>query len=1223
MGMDDMISNRLARIFHPSSLRDGASGLYRSHRLRKIVLILAIVLVIFGLLGFFAAPPIIKGQIESRASTALDRPITLGAVHLNPYTLKFDVDQLHIGDRDGHSPFVDIDHLTVNAAWSSVLRMAPVLDALTVQHPQIHITRTSDQQFNFSDLIDRFASKPADPNAPPARFALSNISVHNGDIAFDDKVLNTTHNVSQIEIGIPFIANLPHDTDVFVQPLLAMQVDGSPIHIGGQTKPFAESHESAIDFNLDHLDLPRYLSYVPTPLPIAIPSGQLSGQLKLDFIDKSATDKNAAQQLKLTGNLQLDNFALSNHDNSPIVELGHVTATLADVEPLVSRYYFDTIALDRTTLHYTSLAGGRSNLDALTGAGKAPVKPTSPATDARIATLTLQGSQIDYADLSGPSPAKLSLDNVHGTIHGFATLAAPPTNIDLTSGLAGGTLHINGALHMTDSRFVGQAALTGVGLQPLVAMAPPMLNAQVSHGSLDASGQLIADWSKTFNMQLDMSKLAVNDFALQQHSSTPISWKALNADITHLDLASSQASLSSLTLQGLKVDAQRYRNGRIDLTDLVKSSPHHAASKKPAAPTWHWSIAHLGVDGSAFAYRDAAISGKTGHVTVSADKFAIDGLSDNMHQPLKLDLTGGIDKGKYHITGTVRPEPMNADLHVTATRLNVAPFESMVKVPLNVHTDSALLSLKGHVRYRDHKPEPLLSYQGQVTLGRVNVLDNVTGAEFLRWNSLAATGLNVRMGEGAPQIAIGGLALDDFYARVIINSTGRTNLQDVVASPEAAPVSVTQANNAPAATAAPKPAPAATTNPAPSGTAALATASSAAPPPVISIGQIILARGNLNYTDNFIQPNYTANITQLAGKIGAFGTAGGPPADLTLLGQLDDNTPINIDGTINPLTPVAFLDIKGKADGVELTHLSPYSSKYTGYPIIKGRLTMDVHYNLDQGKLNADNHILLNQLTFGDRAEGKGISHLPVKLAVALLKDSDGNIDIDVPVTGSLSDPHFSFGSVIWHAFVNLISRAVTSPFRLLASAMGGGAKDLGYVEFAPGSNVLDAEAQIRLTQIVKILDQKTALKLDITGRVDPSVDENGLRTVLVDNMVQKEEADDIGSEPAKAAPVKPGTDDYNKYLTKAYKHAKFKKPRDLVGLTKSQPPDVMTKLMEANVVVDQDALRHLAERRADAVRQFMHGKIDDGRVFVLAPKLDAKGIDDKGKTTRDDFGLH
>lgn len=1198
--------------------RDHARALYHSHRVRKSALILAIFLLVFGLLGFFAAPPLIKSQLQSRLGSMLGRPVTLGAVHLNPYTLKLGIDRLHIGDRDGHSSFVDIDRLTVGASWSSLFRMAPVLNVLTLQHPQLHITRTGDQQFNFTDLIDRFAGKAAAPNAPPARFALSNISVHDGDISFDDKVLNTSHRIDHLELGIPFIANLPHDTDVFVQPLLAMQVDGSPIRIGGQTKPFSDSHESAIDFHLDHLDLPRYLGYVPTPLPAAIPSGQLSAQLRLDFIDR-----NAAQQLKLTGNVQLDSFTLNTRDGTPIIELGHASATLADVEPLVSRYYFDAMALDQAALHYTSLAGNRSNLDALTGSAKAPVKPSSPAADARIAMLTLQASRLDYADLSGSSPKRLTLDNVHGTIRGFATLAAPPASIDLSSGLAGGTLHLNGALHMSESRFAGQAVLNGVGLPPLVAMAPSMLNAQVGHGNLDASGQLVADWSEVFNLELDTCKFAVNDFALQQKSRTPVAWKTLNADITHLDLASSHAVLGNIELQGLKIDAQRDRNGRIDLTDLVKSSPHHAAAKQPAAPAWHWSIAHVGIDSSVFAYRDLAAPGKAGHITVNADTFRIDGMSDNMHQPLKLDLAGSIDKGKYRVTGSVRPEPLHADLHVAATRLNVAPLQSMIKVPLNVHVDSALLSLNGRVRYSDRKPEPLLSYRGRLTLGRVNVLDNVTNDDFLRWNSLAATGLDVRTGEGAPQVSVGGLALDNFYARVIVNSNGRLNLQDVVASPQTAPVSVTQANNGTATPAAPATAPVATVA-SPTATPASA-ASSAAPPPVIHIGQIILARGNLNYTDNFIKPNYTANITQLAGKIGAFGTvSGGAPADLTLQGQLDDNTPINIDGTINPLTPVAFLDIKGKADGVELTHLTPYSSKYTGYPIIKGRLTMDVHYALDQGKLNADNHIFLSQLTFGDRVEGKGISHLPVKLAVALLKDSQGNIDVDVPVTGSLSDPHFSFGSLIWHAFVNLIGRAVTSPFRLLASAMGGSHQDLGYVEFAPGSNALDAQAQERLAQIAKILNQKTSLNLDIIGRVDPQFDENGLRKVMMQEQITHEMAKDRGGDENDIAALSSlSPDDYNKYLTKAYKHAKFSKPRDLIGLTKSQPPDVMEKLLQANVQVDQDALRHLAERRADAVRQWFRGKLDDKRVFVSAPKLDAKGIEDKGKTTRVDFGIH
>ncbi|MBE1159725.1 DUF748 domain-containing protein [Dyella acidiphila] len=1199
--------------------RERALGLYRSRRLRITGLVIVIVLALVGLFGFFIAPGILKSQLEKQLGAQLDRPVSIGAIHVNPYTLRVAVDKLHIGERDGTSPFIDVDNLVVNASWGSVFHLAPVLDELSVVHPQIHLVRSGPQQFNFTDIVQRFAAKPSDPNAPPARFALSNISVHNGAITLDDKVLNATHRVEQLELGIPFLANLPHDTDIFVQPLLGMQVDGSPLHVQGQTKPFADSRESVISFTLDHLDLAKYLGYVPEPLPANVPSGLLSGTLELHFIQTKPS-----QQLLLQGQLQIDNFALTTHDNAPMLELGHGTAALADVQPLLSRYHFSSIQLDQAKLHYVKLPGGKTNFDTLLGKDKPPAPPGTPSADAQIATLALQDSTLDYIDRSGPKPAQLTLGNLHGAIRSLSTVSKQAGTIDLSSSVAGGNLHATGDLFMSASRFNGEVSATGAGLSSLLAMAPPMLNADIASGTLDGDMHLQVDWSKALALSMDNSKLAANNVALTQRGRKPVAWQAFELEIRHLDLGSSVAQLGNVNLHGLKIDARRLKNGSIDLTDLMKSSPP-AHGKQAAGPAWHWSIAHLGIDGSSFALSDPSLPGKNGRIEVNADKFGLDNLSDDMHKPIKLDLAGAIGRGKFHIGGNVKPEPADADLRIEATKLNMAPFASLVEVPLNVRLDSALLSANGRARYRDRKPAPLISYQGRMVLSKVRVLDKVTNDDFLRWSSLSASGMKVRMGEGAPQVDIGALALDDFYARVIVNANGRINVQDVVSNPAQAPVSVTRAENGPAPPAAANPPPVAAPAPAASAPAALATASSsAAPPAQIHIGQITLADGNLNYTDNFIKPNYTANITQLAGKIGAFGTdTSNAPADVMLQGSLDDNSPVEINGSINPLTPVAFLDIKANANDVELTHLTPYSGKYAGYPITKGRLTMDVHYQLDQGKLNADNHIVLNQLTFGDRIDGPGISHLPVKLAVALLKDSNGNIDIHVPVSGSLNDPHFSLGGVIWQAFVNLLKRAVTSPFRLLASAAGGGQQDLGYVEFAPGSDVLDKEADDRLAKIVDILNKKTALKLDITGRVDPAFDENGLRTVMVDQAVQKEEADDIGTAAAKAAPVKRGSDDYNKYLAKAYKHADFKKPRDLIGLTKSQPPDAMIKMMEDNVKVDQDALRHLAERRADAVKQYMHGKIDDSRVFVLAPKLDAKGIDDKGKTTRDDFGLH
>lgn len=1184
-----------------TAARGKAQQLYQSHRLRKTALIVAIVLVVFGLIGFFAAPPIIKSQLQTRLTATLGRPVSVGAAHLDPFTLRLQLDKLHIADRDGHSPFVDVDQVLVNASWTSLFRMAPVLDTLTLQRLQLHITRSAPQQFNFSDLIERFAGQPTAPDSKPARFALSNISVHDGDITFDDRVQHARHHIDHLELGIPFIANSPHNTDVFVEPLLAMNVDGSPLRIAGKTKPFANSLESVIGFTLDHLDLPRYLSYVPVALPVAIPRGQLSGQLELHFA-QSKPD----MQVRLTGQLQLDDFALAGADGTPVVELGHASAVLDDVEPLLSRYQLGVVQLNQLGLHYTRKPNGHSNFDALTGAANKPAASAKPAvaavTDVRIAALTLQGGRFDYTDATGRKPATLTLQSIHGTLRGLSTLAAPAGAIDLAAQLNGGSVGVVGKLDLANSRYSGKLDLKGVALAPLLPLAPPLLNADVAKGSLDANGQLQADWGKAFNLTLQPASATINDFALRQHGRTPLAWQSLQADIIRFDLASSTAQLDQVNLHGLQVDARRLRDGRIDLADLLKSTPSPPVrNHAPPAPSWHWSVAHVGISNSTLALTDSRITGRRGRVVVKADKFGIDGVTDNLHKPLKLDFAGSIDRGRFRVDGRVRPEPLDADLRVHTTRLDVAALQSLVSVPLNVSVASALLSANGRVRYRDHQPQPLLDWRGRVTLGRVRVQDKLSGDDFLRWNSLNASGLRVRLGEDVPHVSVAGLALSDFYARVIINANGRLNLQDVVANPAAAPVSVTQAQKTPTA----------------QQTAPMAASTTAAPAADIRIGQVTLARGHLNYTDNFIKPNYTANITQLDGKIGAFGTAGGPPAELTLQGQLDDNAPVNIDGTINPLAPVAFLDVKGKADGVELTHMSPYSGKYTGYPITKGRLTMDVHYQLDNGKLSADNHIFIDQLTFGDRINGPGISHLPVKLAVALLKNSQGQIDLHVPVSGSLDDPKFSVGSLIWHAFVNLIGRAVTSPFRLIASAMGGGQQDLGYVEFAPGSAVLDAAAQSRVTQIVKILGGKPSLKLDITGRIDPKFDESGLRKTMVDDLI-RDEAGDGNTDLAKLGP-----DEYNKYLKRAYRHAKFPKPRDLIGLTKSQPPEVMRKLLETNAPVNADALRHLAERRADAVRQWLHGKIDDSRVFVLAPKLDAKGIDDHGKTTRADFGLH
>lgn len=1208
--MPASIASLKARAAH---LRDGVLGLRRSRRARRFGAIAAVVLAVYALIGFFVVPALLHRWIDANAGKLLGRPVAVGALRFNPFNLRLGADNVHVGDVDGRSAFVDIDRLVLSGSWTSLWRWAPVLDEVDVQRPRIAVVRAADKRFNFSDLIDRFLSAPAAPPAAappePARFSLSNIRVRQGEIRFDDKSTNASHRIDEIEIGVPFLANLPRDVDVLVQPLLAMRVDGRPLRIEGETKPFKDSRESSLDLTLDRLELPQYLPYVPAALlPVAIPRGTLSGSVRVHFVQ----DK--TPQLRFDGVVVLDDFAMAEKNGAPIFDAGRVIASFLDVQPLISRYRFGNVNLDHPRLRYAARPGARSNIDALFAEPKA-AKP--PESQVAIDNLGVVAGRFDYVDeMDNAAAATITIDTIAGAVTGLDSRNGSAAAVEATARHNGGDLATHGKLDLSASRYTGTLRAKGVGLPPLQPFVVPADSpAVIQQGRFDSEGGFFADWKAKFNLHIEPAQAHFRDVAIGVRDQAPqIAWKALDVALTKFDLAAAEARHGDVVVHGLRIQAQRGRDGKIDLAGLgggaaVAKTPV-AKSVKPV-PVWKWSIARLAFDDAGVRLVDHSTAKPT-EVAIDAVTGDVAGLGDDLKQPLKLALAGAIDKGGFEVNGSVRPAPVEVDLKVKTRELSVAGLQPYADVPLNVRITQAFLTSDGEMRYAEGRPAKI-SYRGRVALGRVRVKDKLTDDDFVTFRALEIGTLDYAQSAGPVQVKLGDIALSDFYARVIMNARGRLNLADVAGSKTAQPVSVTRVDSTPIVVTAPPPAaPKQASKP-------LAELAS------IQVGQITLSRGHFNYTDNFIKPNYTANVTQLSGKIGSFASAdGSAAATVTLQGLLDDNAPVNIDGSINPLTPTAFVDIKGKASGVELTHLSAYSAKYTGYPIIKGRLNADVHYVLDHGKLNADNHLNIDQLTFGEVNEDPSASHLPVKLAVALLKDGNGVINVNVPVSGSLDDPQFSLGGVIWRAVAGMIAKAATAPFRLLAAVFSGGdsrAEELGYVEYAPGADDLDEAAKAKLVQVAKILTDRPSISLGIVGRTDPQFDRDGLRKVMVDQMIRREYiADHGGSEEAAPAVLSP--EDSERYLEAAYKHAEFQKERNLIGLTKSQPPEEMRRLLEANLTIDDSSMLHLAERRAGHVVGFLHGKVDDRRLWTLAPKLDAKGIDDKGKTTRVDFTL-
>ncbi|MGF6485392.1 DUF748 domain-containing protein [Paraburkholderia sp. JPY419] len=1239
----------------------------QSHRTRRILVGLLIFVVVIGLLGFFAAPPLIRHIASQQLSKQLERPASIGRVALNPYTLRFEADNVHIGERGGAGDFVDISRLIVKPSWSSLFRGAPIVNEVQVDSPRFHLVRLDAQHFNFSDLIEKFANQPAKPNSKPTQFSVSNIRVENGQVKFDDRVLGTSHVIDQWKLGIPFIATLPSKTDIFVEPLLRARIDGdSQLAIDGRTKPFAASRESEVSLRFDDLDVPKLVSYAPSKLPVIVQSGKLSTDLKLNFVMANDTPS-----LRVAGTVDLNDVDVQDQGKAPFFAARAVHVAAASLEPLKSVYHFDDIRIDAPSASVARDKDGVLSVEHMfaPAPGKPAAKETAdtnakpktaaaekaaPPFDVAIKRFILNDGTVNVHDEAASRPVEAGLQNLAVTLTDFSTLASAPAHYTLNTNLrdGGGSLAADGTVRLAAKTASAKLDLKSLKLPPLQPYLDTATSAQVLDGALSATTNIDANWSKSpialtvADTKLDMQKVKL---ATRGDKTPVISLAQGNVVVKQVDVAARTADVTSVDATGLAVDAQRLKDGTVNLNALAGSHQQatertaiHAAKKAQAeGPAWRYKIGELTLKDATAEFTDN-MTAQPVKLSFTPVQLKVQQISDDLSRPLPVDLQATLNKkGTLGVKGDVTATPLKLAVKVNANQLDAAAFEPYFGSKLNASLASALLNANGDLSVSQAKSLKA-NFRGDMALVAVRMIDKATSDPFAGWGSLALTNLKADYDEhGGTVVDAGRVTFSKFYGRVLLDAQGKLNLKDVVAheggttqpltrsksgshpiplTPEA--VSEAVAASAPAAVAA-----ASAAAPGNATTTPAATATAATPPqnPLkMHFGQLVLQQGRVTYTDNFVKPNYTANLVDIQGTIGAFGTETTTPAPVDVAAKLAANGPLTIRGTVNPLIAKPALDLTATAHDIELTNLTPYSAKYAGYPITKGKLNVDLHYQLANDQLNANNHLFIDQLTFGDHIDNDTATKLPVRFAISLLKNSRGEIDVNLPVSGSLSNPEFSIGGLIWHAVLNLLEKAVTAPFSLIAHAFGGNGEDLGYVEFEAGSATLtDADKQ-KLDTIVKALTDKPSIRMDLIGRVDPKVDEPALRTRYVDQMVKRQKIKDaVGNgESVDPSTVTVDQKDYEKYLTKAYKSSDFKKPRNFIGMTKTLPDDDMKSALAANAPIDDASLRQLAQQRAQSVQQYLEGKIDSSRVFIVAPKMNPDDIKDKGATTRVDFGL-
>jgi len=951
--------------------------------------------------------------------------------------------------------------------------------------------------------------------------------------------------------------------------------------------------------------------------------------------------------------VQVKDFSLTGSGGTKLVGFARLFIDF-QVSSLWHRAYtFSNIDIDSPFANAVIFKDGSLNLGQLSpkASDKPAPKSTEPIPALRIGSFKVSQGFLSFDDRRRPSDFATRLEPINFELQNF------------TTGVNGGRFTFNGMsklgeriewhghLAVQPIESDGEFQIVGLQAHTIWEYLEDQLSFQVNTGKIDVNATYQFSLKDDVDLKVEVSKVALTELAIRPKNSD-LDWitvPQLTLSGTTLDLKQRHAHSDALNLTGVKLVTWMEPDGSVNLLKLA--APPASAPAAPAAPTagapapvqpaapaatppatpapvppatpaaappaWHFELGE-------FALRDASISAEdrrtrpAAKVLLAPLSVKVTGASLDLAKPLSVTLDTKInDKGTLNVTGDLTPQPVAANLNLKLDGIELAAIQPYVAQ----YTSMTLLagSLGGNAKLRYGAQKPALQFSGNLSVANLHTVDNALHQDFINWDRLDIQGLNFQ--HDPDRLDIDQIAARKLYARVIIEPDESINVKRVLAGPGATVV-VPSGNAGPpvAATAAPAPAPTPLPAPSPprkgrkSVPAAAATAAAApagAPSMPMSIKKIVLQSSQANFADLSVTPNFATAIQKLEGTVLGLSSKENSRAKVDIHGSIDAFSPVSITGEVNVLGATLYTDLAMSFRNIELSTFNPYSGKFAGYNISKGKLTTELHYKVDGRKLDAQHHIIVEQLEFGDKTASKDAVSLPVKLAVALLKDRDGVIDLNLPVTGSLDDPKFKLAPIIWKVFVNILEKAVTAPFALLGSLFGGG-PDLQFVDFEPGAAELDPVAVEKAQSIVKALDARPQLKMEIPIAFVGTLDRPSLIEAKFQAQLQEAQAATTARKKSPAA----GFDQLDAasqldVLTKLYVKnfggdPKFPEPVEAI---KTKPEktvaknDFLSQELHQHIAVSESDLTALGQQRAMNLQQALltGTKIDPERVFLVA----------------------
>jgi Domain of Unknown Function (DUF748) len=1008
---------------------------------KRYVIALSIVVFLVALYtvaGFWAVPHFLRSGLTDFVNTHYHRKVALGDIHFNPYNFTLDVADFSLPDSDGE-PMLAFGRLHVDLEIVSLWRLGPSFREIVLERPLVRTVVRHDGSLNLADLGKGFppsSKEPPPKPSEPMRLFIDRFAVIAGGGTFEDLSHATPFHAEFKPIAFElhnFSTRAKSNTGNGNEySLTAASPEGERLDWNGTF--LLEPLSSHGTFAVTDLHASTIWSYLQQPLPLEIPAGTIAvkGEYNFDIAGDAPAIKvnvhdTAVSDLRLR----------PRQGTMDYVVLGKLDVQETQIDLTKRAVEIGKISLTGGEVNAWLSAQGQLNLLELT----TPAGASAPATNGTPGGATsTAGAPAPSAPASAPawtvSAPDITVDEFKVSaedrqVTPALALVLNPINIHVAGYNTTPAAHLD----ITAKTSINNSATLNATAQ--LSPAGGDVTAHVDLAQLDlpmfqpfiAQRTAMTLQGGRLTTQLDIKKGADGTLAVKG-----------DVDVTGLksvdELQQSFIKWKDLRVAGIQYSSQP---ASLQITSITAREPYARVIIAPNR-TVNVQVVLAGPSkgGPSLATQLGAANAKAGGVTVAGVKGG---------PPGKDDAKANLRNAAAGATATAAAADANAGAKDAQAAANANAGAKDAKAAASA-TQAAAADANAKVASAS-AAAPAATAPAAAADAKAGVASAAASA------TAAAADANAKLADAAASAS---------------DATANAKAAGATRGAHRGRKSRSRSGDATVA-------------------GAPASAQSSAPAMPMSIGSVHVIDGSVNYADFWIQPNFAVGIQQLNGTIDGLSSDPKSRAKVKLEGKVDRYAPVSINGELNLMAATVYTDIKMSFKGLELTTMTPYSGHFAGYKIDKGKLSVDLSYKVDQRKLDAEQHFVIDQLQLGEAVESPDAVHLPLKLAVALLKDRNGVIDLPLPITGSLDDPQFKIGPIIWHALVNLLEKAVTAPFAAIGRLFGGHGDEMKFIDFAPGSAELDAASKQKLDGLTKALQEHNQLQLDVPLVYSPELD--------------------------------------------------------------------------------------------------------------------------------------